>query len=320
MPRVRRRGASGWRISCARLYACALLAGSFAPTLSCAQKRADDSATAATATSMMSAASAESAVPAARVASLDARRQAQWLAQFAASGALAKLDDTALVTLFRSLAPDALPRYLQQGLSEFASYQFTMWRRERIKGRWPKRADHMLVRVTREPLRIYARWLPDGAHAGQEIIYDDSTRPDELYGHLGGFLGILPVWTSVNGALARSQSNHSIRELGIEAITQRFIEEGRRFAEAGITQPADVEVKTVHGVRVVALTYETPGGQPEFYAKKEVLGLDLERPLFRSLQSFDNDGTLFESVVFENIESRRFDDLTFDPRNPDYRF
>lgn len=256
----------------------------------------------------------------ARVGELSVEQQAQWLSRSAESGALAKLDDAQLVALFRSLDARTLPRYLQEGLDDFQSCEFTMRRRERIKGKWPKRADHMLVRVTREPLRIYAKWLPDGAHAGQEVIYDDSKRPDQLYGHLGGLLGVVPMWTSVNGAFARAQSNHSIRELGIVAITQRFIEEGRRFAEAGITKPSDIEVKMIDGLRVVALTYETPTGQPEFYAKKEVLGLDLERPVFRTLESYDNDGNIFESVVFERIEIKPFDDLTFDPKNPDYRF
>jgi hypothetical protein len=302
MPRARWRRAPDLRFACASLYACAAIACWSAPSLAPAQ-------------------TPEAQVtPATQLAGLGVAQQAQWLSKAAASGALAKLDDAQLVALFRSLDPGTLPRYLQDGLGDYASYEFTMWRRERIKGRWPKRADHMLVRVTREPLRIYAKWLPDGAHAGQEIIYDDSKRPDELYGHLGGFLGVLPMWTSVNGALARAQSNHSIRELGVEAITQRFIDEGRKFAEAGITKPANIEVKTIHGLRVVAFTYETPDGQPEFYAKREVLGLDLERPLFRTLESFDNDGNIFESVVFEQIEPKPFDDLTFDPRNPDYRF
>ncbi|MDR5820455.1 DUF1571 domain-containing protein [Caballeronia sp. LZ043] len=303
MPHTRRRGASTLRNACAALQACAIFAGATVPSLAYAQLP-----------------EAPPVASAALPANLDAAAQAQWLAQAASTGALARLNDAQLVALFRALDPGALPRYLEQDLSAFASYEFTMVRRERIKGVWPKRADHMLVRVTREPLRIYARWLPDGAHAGQEIIYDDSKRPDQLYGHLGGFLGVLPIWTSVNGALARSQSNHSIRELGVEAITRRFIDEGQRFAEAGITQPADIEVKTVRGVRVVALTYETPTGQPAFYAKKEVLGLDLERPFFRSLESFDNDGEIFESVVFERVEPMTFDDLTFDPKNPDYRF
>ncbi|WP_244807394.1 DUF1571 domain-containing protein [Caballeronia zhejiangensis] len=287
------RSASGFRFACASLLCLAL--ASFAA-------RADPSDDVG------------------RIGDLGVEQQVQWLSRSAGSGALASLDDAQLVALFRSLDARTLPRYLQDGLRDFDSCEFTMRRRERIKGKWPKRADHMLVRVTREPLRIYAKWLPDGGHAGQEVIYDDSKRPDQLYGHLGGFLGVVPMWASVNGALARAQSNHSIRELGIDAITQRFIDEGRKFAEAGITKPTNIEVKSVDGLRVIALTYETVEGQPTFYAKKEVLGLDLERPLFRTLESYDNDGEIFESVVFERIETKPFDDLTFDPKNPDYRF
>ncbi|KDR27433.1 MULTISPECIES: DUF1571 domain-containing protein [Caballeronia] len=287
------RSASGFRFACASLLCLAL--ASFAA-------RADPSDDVG------------------RIGDLGVEQQVQWLSRSAGSGALASLDDAQLVALFRSLDARTLPRYLQDGLRDFDSCEFTMRRRERIKGKWPKRADHMLVRVTREPLRIYAKWLPDGGHAGQEVIYDDSKRPDQLYGHLGGFLGVVPMWASVNGALARAQSNHSIRELGIDAITQRFIDEGRKFAEAGITKPTNIEVKNVDGLRVIALTYETVEGQPTFYAKKEVLGLDLERPLFRTLESYDNDGEIFESVVFERIETKPFDDLTFDPKNPDYRF
>jgi hypothetical protein len=79
-------------------------------------------------------------------------------------------------------------------------------------------------------------------------------------------------------------------------------------------------VKTIDGVRVVTFTYETPTGQPAFYAKKEILGLDLRLPIFRTVESFDNDGDVFESVAFERIEEKSFDDLTFDPHNPEYRF
>jgi len=247
-------------------------------------------------------------------------QQAQWLARAAANGTLARLSDDELVALFRSLDPGTLPRYLNDGLHRYASCEFTMLRRERINGKWPKRPDHMLVRVTRDPLRIYARWLPDGAHAGQEILYDEARRPNELYGHLGGLLGVLPMWASLNGPLARTQSNHSIRELGIDAITQRFIDEGSKFADAGITRPSEIEVKNIGGVRVVAFTYVAPAGRPTFYAKREVLGLDLTQPLFRTVESFHNDGNIFESVVLERIAPEIFDDLTFDPRNPDYRF
>jgi hypothetical protein len=267
-----------------------------------------------------SATSASPKTPASQVGRLSLDSQVRWLSRAALSGMLAKMSDPALVSLFQSLDPLALPRYLKAGPNGYPSYEFTMLRRERIDGKWPDQPDHMVVRVTREPLRVYAKWLPDGGHAGQEILYDETTRPDEMLGHLGGILNVITLWTALDGSLARSQSRHSIRDLGTEFITQQFLSEGNKFAEAGVTRPSNIEVKTIDGARVVAFTYEMPAGQPEFYAKKEVLGLDLRRPYFRTAESFDNDGKIFESIVFQNIEPKAFDNATFNAKNPDYNF
>ena len=266
------------------------------------------------------AASTPPKTPAAQVGKLPLDAQVRWLSHAALSGMLAAMSDPALVALFKSLDPLALPRYLKNGPNGYPSYEFTMLRRERIHGMWPDQADHMLVRVTRDPLRVYAKWLPDGAHAGQELLYDESARPNEMYGHLGGLLKVIALWTSLNGSLARSQSRHSVRDLGTEFITQQFLAEGKKFADAGVTRASNIEVKTMDGARVVAFTYETPSGQPDFYAKKEILGLDLRRPYFRTAESFDNDGKIFESIVFQNIAPKTFDDATFSPKNPAYNF
>jgi len=267
-----------------------------------------------------SATSAPPKTPAAQVGKLPLDGQVRWLSHAARSGMLANMSDPALVSLFKSLDPLALPRYLKNGPNGYPSYEFSMLRRERIHGTWPSEADHMLVRVTRDPLRVYAKWLPDGGHAGQEILYDETARPNEMYGHLGGLLKVIAIWASLDGSLARSQSRHSVRDLGTEYITQQFLAEGKKFADAGVTRANNIEVKTIDGARVVAFTYETPSGQPEFYAKKEILGLDLRRPYFRTAESFDNDGKIFESIVFQNIAPETFDDATFSPKNPAYNF
>ncbi|CAG4909939.1 DUF1571 domain-containing protein [Paraburkholderia gardini] len=256
----------------------------------------------------------------AQVGRLPVDQQVRWLRRASQSGALEKLDDAQLLALFQSLDSQTVPRYVKEGPNGYPSYEFTMARQERIRGVWPDKPDHMLVRLTRDPLRIYAKWLPDGAHSGQEIIYDESKRSDEMYGHLGGLLNVMPLWTSLNGALARAQSNHQVRDLGTEYIAQQFLSEGQKFADAGIGHPNQIEVKTIDDVRVVAFTYETPTGQPAFYAKKETLGLDLRHPWFRSVESYDNEGRIFEKIVFETVTPKTFDDATFDPKNPGYRF
>ena len=258
--------------------------------------------------------------PVAQVGKLTLDQQVKWLRAAQQSGMLEQLEDAQLVALFQSLDPLTLPRYIKEGPNGYPSYEFTMSRSERIRGVWPDKPDHMLVRVAHEPLRIYARWLPDGAHAGQEIIYDESKRTDEMYGHLGGFMNVMPLWTSLTGALARSQSNHSVRDLGTEYIADQYLSEGKKYTEAGLPRSTQIAVKTIDGVRVVAFTFETPVGQPQFYAKKETLGLDLRHPFFRSVESYDNDGKIFEQIVFENITPKTFDDSTFDPKNKAYHF
>jgi hypothetical protein len=263
---------------------------------------------------------AGSDVSPAQVGRLPVDQQVRWLRDAAQSGALERLDDAQLLALFQSLDPLTVPRYIKDGPNGYPSYEFTMVRQERIRGIWPRRPDHMLVRLTRHPLRIYAKWLPDGAHSGQEIIYDESRRRDEVYGHLGGLLRVLPMWASLDGALARAQSNHQVRDLGTEFIVNQFLAEGERAAQTDVTRLYRIEVKTSDGVRVVAFTYETPTGQPEYYAKKETLGLDLRHPWFRSAESYDNDGRLFEKIVFQTITPQTFDDSTFDPKNPAYQF
>jgi hypothetical protein len=254
------------------------------------------------------------------VAGLPLEQQVKWLRNAAQNGTLEQMEDAQLVALFEAFDPMTVPCYIEEGPNGYPSYEFTMLRQERVRGNWPRRPDRMLVRLTREPLRIYARWLPDGPHSGQEIIYDESKRADAMYGHLGGLFNFVPLWTSVNGTLARSQSNHRVRDLGTEFIAQQFLDEGRKFAAAGITHPAQIDVRTVDGVRVIAFTYETPTGQPEYYAKKEVLGLDLRHPYFRMAESYGNDGEIFERIVFLTITPKTFDDMAFDPKNPNYKF
>ncbi|OAJ54409.1 hypothetical protein A6V36_06755 [Paraburkholderia ginsengiterrae] len=260
------------------------------------------------------------ATPAKQAGKLTLDQQVKWLRAAQQSGALEKLDDEQLVALFQSLDPLALPRYIKEGPNGYPSYEFTMARSERIHGQWPDKPDHMLVRLAHEPLRIYAKWLPDGAHAGQEIIYDESKRTDEMYGHLGGIMNVMPLWTSLNGALARAQSNHQVRDLGTEYIANQYLAEGKKYIEAGVPRSTQVDVRTVDGVRVVAFTFESPTGQPQFYAKKETLGLDLRHPYFRTVESYGNDGRIFEKIVFENITPKAFDDSTFDPQNKAYKF
>lgn len=267
-----------------------------------------------------SAAHASAVTSAADVAKLGPEQQVKWLQRAQKSGALVKMDDAQLTALFTALDPVVVPTLIKLGPSGYPSYEFTLSRWERLNGKWPGKPAHMLVKLEHDPLRIYAKWLPDGDHSGEEVIYDASKRSDEMYGHLGGLLGVMPMWTALDGTLARSQSNHKITDLGTEFIVSQFITDAKKYVAAGADYKPQVEVKTIGGVRVVALTYVSPSGKPQFYAKKQTLGLDLRHPYFRTVEAYDDDGEIFEKIVIDSITPKQFDDEAFDPKNPDYKF
>lgn len=298
----------------ARSLACAAFA--LASAVAFAQGRTstasgsdDDTAATATATTAPS-----------QVGKLPAGQQVHWLQHAQRSGALEKMDDAQLTSLFQSLDPVVVPTLVKLGPAGYPSYEFELWRWERLNGKWPGKPAHMLVKLEHDPLRIYAKWLPDGDHSGEEVIYDASKRTDEMYGHLGGLLGVMPMWTALDGTLARSQSNHKITDLGTEFISNQFMTDAKKYVEAGAPYTPQVEVKVMNGVRVVALTYVSPSGKPQYYAKKQTLGLDLRHPYFRTVEAYDDSGQMFEKIVIDKIEPKTFDAAVFDPKNPDYKF
>ncbi|HTJ93162.1 MAG TPA: DUF1571 domain-containing protein [Pararobbsia sp.] len=264
------------------------------------------------------AAAASDALP--DLSKLSADAQAEWLTGAARDGTLDKLDDDALVTLFKGVSSEGLASYVEHGVEPLGEYEFEMLRQERVNQRWPREPEHIAVRYRQSPLQIYAKWLPGGPHKGQEVLYDETRRANQMFGHLGGLLSAVSIWASVNGPFARAQSNHSILDIGLQYVAHRYASEVAKFHEAGIDYPTDVEVTHDRGMRLVVFTYESPVGQPTYYAKRERLGIDLQHPWFRSVESFDNDGQVFERIFYDKVVPRQFDDATFDPTNADYRF
>jgi hypothetical protein len=263
---------------------------------------------------------AQDTPPPAELSAMDAQAQADWLSQAARDGRLEALDDTQLVRLFKSVSADGLAAYVKEGVGHLDEYEFEMWRQERIKQRWADRPEHLQVRYRQSPMQIYAKWLPDGPHKGQEVIYDETLRPDQMYGHLGGLLRALSIWISLDGAMARTQSNHSLRDIGLQYVAYSFEAELAKFQAAGIHAPSQIDVEEQHGTRLVVFDWESPTGRPAFYAKRERVGIDLRHPWIRLVESFDNDGQPFEKIFYDKVVPRHFGEFAFDPKNPDYRF
>ncbi|TAL15528.1 MAG: DUF1571 domain-containing protein [Aquabacterium sp.] len=246
-------------------------------------------------------------------------QQARGLVARIQSGELAQLPDADVAETFRRLDPEALASYLEIGVQPYNEYELWMRREERLGGRWPAKPFLNYVKYRHEPRQVYVKWLRGGAKAGQEIIYDETRRKDAMHGHVGGILNVASIWTALDGSMARSNSNHRVTDLGLQAIyailkTERelYRSEGRRPI------PDRVEVDQLEGQRMIALTWIA--SSPKHYAYRTKVYLDLRLPIVRGIESWDAEGSQIERIFIERIVPTRFEDSDFDPANQSYAF
>lgn len=236
---------------------------------------------------------------------LDAAAQGAWMLARMASGMLATMGDAQLLALFNAMSPKGFIAYMRDGIEPLHSYQFEMIRRERHNGRWPREPDHMLIRYEETPRRVYARWLADGAHAGQEILYDESRDPTHVSGHFGGMLRFVAGSFPLDGTIAHLQSKHSVRDLGLQFMVRTLEHDLRSYQAEGLSaRPAQIELTHQHSERLVALTWVAPHGPPAHYATRVRIVLDLRHPWPREESAWDQNGVLQESIRFEHVAAR----------------
>jgi hypothetical protein len=234
---------------------------------------------------------------------------------------LLSLTDAQILSLMDAMKPDAFVAYTRSDMVLDNAYEYSMFRQERVSGRWSDRPDHMLVRYQDNPRKVYAKWLPDGGHAGQEILYDETTDPDSLYGHAGGLLRLVSGKVAVDGSFARAQSRHSVRDLGLQFIARTVDHDARSFREEGLTaKPTRIELMNVQGARMLAWTWVAPLGSPAHYAPRVRLLFDLQHPWPSGEVAWDERGKLLEMIRFEAVVPHHWNSSTFDPRNPAYGF
>jgi hypothetical protein len=234
---------------------------------------------------------------------------------------LIAMTDDQILSLMRAMKPDAFIDYARSEMVPNDAYDYQMFRQERISGKWPNLPDHMYVRYQDFPRRVYARWLPDGAHAGQEILYDETVDAGSILGHLGGKLKVISGKVAIDGAFAHTQSRHSVRDLGLQFITRTVEHDARSFHEEGLNgKPDHIEVLNLHGVRLLAWTWDAPSGPPAHYASRVRLLFDLKHTWPWGEAAWNERGELLEQIRFDDVVPRLWEEADFDRLNPDYGF
>ena len=249
------------------------------------------------------------------------RQQARALVQRWQGGELHKLGDEALLALFRELPTEVLVTAMQLAAAQPEGFEIRMQRQERINGDWSDKPFLNHIRLRRQPRQVYMAWLPGGPKAGQEILFDARQRGDAMYGHLGGVLGFVSKWIPLDGSIARQNSNHTVLNLGPDFVAEVLVREVTRQSAAGRATRADqLEVTSVAGQRTLALTWSPGAADPDAYAARTRVCLNLRQPWALQIESWAASGEMRERILYERVEPKAFTDLDFDPKNPAYRF
>ena len=239
-----------------------------------------------------------------------------------APDAFVPLSEEDLRVVFNMVDPVDGALMFKERAELFPSYEMEVIRQERMDGKWAQQPDHMLVRYLDKPRRMYIRWLDDSPHAGQELIYDETKKKDQMYGHFGGLLGVVSIWIDIDGTIAARQSNHKITELGVQYIVETLSKDAATYKRHGLDgRPTEIKRVDDLGLKLVALTFEPPKElADEFYAPRAQVMFDTNGMLPRVVNAWNADGTQREHIAITRFVPKRWSDATFDPKNPEYHF
>lgn len=247
--------------------------------------------------------------------------EAEALVQKIKAGALQAMSDEQLIKTFSQLAPQTYSGYLDVGIRQLNEYELWMKREERLGGTWAGQPFVNYIKYRHKPRQVYMKWLKDSPKSGQEIIYDETKRKDASYGHLGGLFNITSMWSAIDGAMAKGNSNHTVRDLGMQSVVAIVVDSHKmRVKEGQPTAPNQIEVAKVNGERTIALTWVTPAGMTGAYAAKSKVYVNLQQPWVRMIESWNERGEMIERISFDKVVPATFTDADFDPKNSNYAF
>ncbi|MEW4571012.1 DUF1571 domain-containing protein [Tautonia sp. JC769] len=212
-------------------------------------------------------------------------------------------------------------------LESLSGYEATIWRHERVNGRWLMEQT-LRLKVRHQPVSVYMKDI--GRPKGCEIIYVDGLRDGKLITHTGGgLLGMLvpPIEVEPRSSLAMSQSRFPITEAGVLPVARMLLDDNRRDLD---DPDASVTLDRI----------TDDDGQPLYRSLHRYARPSPDRPFARFEVHYDPETLLPRTYSFHDwpespgaepelagrysIES--FDpsvvlgDIDFDPTNPGYNF
>ncbi len=191
--------------------------------------------------------------------------------------------------------PAAIMGRIKDKMASISDYSCLFSKHERVGNRI-FREDNIILKVKR-PGHIYMEWT-NGPNKGRVAIYVEGRNRNKINVHMKGLLGFFTVAIDPNGKKALKGNRHSIIELDIAEIFDRFAagcDKGLADPECG---PVVGALKDPDTVELMAVF---PSGK-DYYAHIAALTVDRRSWLPRKLACYGWENELLEEYCFDAIK------------------
>jgi hypothetical protein len=175
---------------------------------------------------------------------------------------------------------------------------------------------------------FYVRHVKPQSMAGQEAIWIDNENDGKLIGHGAGVQKFIKVRLRPDNWLAMRGNRYPITELGIETLLVRMIEMGRRDrrheGECRVEYSRDLEFDG-RPCTLISITHPRRDSSFDFHLARIYIDDTLQVPVgYESYQWPEEEGgepLLVERYFYRELQiNPGFQEIDFDPDNPDYDF
>ena len=228
---------------------------------------------------------------------------------------------------FEEMISSAKERYLTIN-RQFGAYACIVTMRETVRGELQDmRRAQMIFRA--EPFSVYMKYITPDDIVGREIVYVEGQNNGRIIVTKGGYRPAFAHITraiTTDSQLARSESNHSLKELGIASMMKQLLDVAHsteQFPDCKIEFIENASIDN-RACTVIQITHEPKSDVFPFYRGQVFIDNQYQVPVrFVCYNWPDSSGiaTIREEFTYTNIiPNVSVTDADFDYRNPKYEF
>jgi hypothetical protein len=204
-----------------------------------------------------------------------------------------------LAAVMQQTPPRTLIEIGKQAVVALGTYSYRMGKTERVKG---ELLDEQTIDVfvKEDPFAVRLEYVK-GPATGRKVIYNSKEKSDEFRIHETGFFGIFgKLWINVDSSLAKTDSNHTVKEAGMLRLFKRLesdLDKGDKLGGFKVTHEGWSPTGEWCAV------YIAPNEGKGFSAYKTRICTDLAVGLPVKVESFDTRSNLLERYLFSDVKT-----------------